>query len=348
MKPLCEVAISAWEEIAVHLREEAAWRAGSNGIEPASRYKASNSDKQFVLLEADFTVWEAMRNSAGEVYGQREHGDMFEQCEEMVEAGHNALESLLVRAGDEAGPMALESSWPLGGGWREGCHVRLTLRDFRGSFDDVEPLREQEFPAHLKQGSQRDPNKEYLGHVLGQVMAGYEVESVLESGHDPSHDLDLLESTGAVVARVECVSLTSRTGEHWLNTKKPLPQKTAKKLRFNWEARLSLSGPSENKWKALNADPGERKSRYVEFRDKLVKRIIWAESQMGTAVGAYNLANTRRLVMEDPEHEDLARVWLTAEESDGDSGGLSIRADGSSHGWLWPNEGEHLGTYTPN
>ena len=190
-------------------------------------------------------------------------------------------------------------------------------------------------------------------------MAGSRVEKHPVGGPGDTHDYDLFAVNDDVQARVECVELTSETAENWGSEhdsgqggtrrrgREARPRRRpATSPRFRWEARLSIRNPSADSWQPLHDDPkGTRKERRRSIDDWLISRALWAESQMGTAKGAANLANDRHGDPSDSwdEQDSEAGVspYFSAEEpaSDG-QGSLRVVFDGSSSGWGAPADGD--------
>lgn len=326
---------AAWEAISTHLRAEAAWRASRN-VEPIRRYETWECLGGYPL-RTEFSCWEAMTNAEGAVYGQMMVGDVFEQAEAMIEGGWRVLSSLrqrLADSGHHSGTIHAEDGASRGG-YRDGCWVRLSL----DPWPDIPMLEEPENapgPAFAGESGGEKGSEKYLRHVLERVMATSQVKKHEEGGEGDTHDYDLVAVDGKIEARVECVELTveapaSLSAHDW----EPSQCKGGSRLRFRWEARLTISDPAS--WRLLDGDKKALADRRGLIGGRLLERVLWAEEQMGTQKGAANLVDDRS----QPHGkgwrlgEDTgAKAHFSAEEPPpGESGSLLVHFDGSSTGW---------------
>ena len=270
---------SAWDGIAGHLREEAAWRAGREEIVPLPRYETRfrrDIPPRPIWLQAEFSSWGPILGSGGDVVGQNQTGDVFEQADAMIVAGGRALESLLAGIDwddDEATGRVVEAAWTPPGGWRDGCRARLALIDSGSSAGDgtVPEGRSVGRPPGMS-------TEERLGDVLRRAMVGCEVVEHPPGGPGDRHDFDLRPHGKEIVARVEATRLTSETAENWSNTRQKPKTGAGTGPRHRWRARPSLSDPSGGAWRPLDGDKNERRDHRTELERHLIERIVWAVS----------------------------------------------------------------------
>ena len=180
-----------------------------------------------------------------------------------------------------------------------------------------------------------NPSEVYLGMALRRVMAGCEVEWHRKGGEGDRHDYDLILPSGRVQARVECVELTSETFKHWADKHSACSKDV--ELKFRWEVALSVRDPSADIWWETDGDANVyRKELMRRIEEKLMERVLWAESKSDTADESKRLANSR----EDGEWRDMcnvmsARPRFEARTSEcGESGALEWCVDGSSTGFV--------------
>ena len=179
------------------------------------------------------------------------------------------------------------------------------------------------------------PSEVYLSEALRRVMAGCEVERHKRGGEGDRHDYDLISSGGRVQARVECVELTSQTFKHWADKHSACSKDVA--LKFRWDVALSVRDPTADVWWEADSDAnGYRKVLMGRIDEKLLARVLWAESESDTVEEAKKLSNSR----EDGEWREMCKVMSARPRFEvkaphsGSGGVLEWCVDGSSSGFV--------------
>ena len=334
---------TAWERIQEDFKANAEWRAISMldrakpGIGELNRYEDSEwIEGTLASLSATFIG--RAPNAEGQVVGQCQRGDVFEHAKMMVRLGDEALKSLLDRVGAYEADNSSVSD-VCGDATEGGCTVRMSVS--AGLLSIAWPEDRFSLPneaAEDRDDDQRPPDQrhsEAVGRVaLERVMIGYEVRLRDSQEFGDSHDWDLINrSSAAVRARIECVEVTSRTGETWTNTRLRLVRDSSG-LKFGWRASVSRKNPLASEWEEVESDDEKRKARSAAIEKGLLDRVKWIETQMGTPRGASNLANRRVWPQTgNPLQEHHAFPSFMAYEPQGDGHGCLRVEYGGSTGW---------------
>ncbi|MCQ3812385.1 MAG: hypothetical protein KTV68_17740 [Acidimicrobiia bacterium] len=293
-----------------------------------------------VSLKATFASWRLKKNNEGQEFGQEHKGDVFEQAEEMIEAGRRAVDSMLAQMTSDQDKNWYEERWPDKRGWRDGCYADLELRIVDGiDCSMYQPPKEAQVCGDEGRPDGLNPSERYLMSVLKRVMVGNEVVRHPEEGKGSTHDFDLLTADGLPVVRVECVELTNQAAKSWSRGGRDGGCRDAKlsakqKFNYQWEARITARNLSEEPWQTIHRQKTSRKKQLRVIEEKLAEIAVWAETQMGTPNGAANVAN-ERVRRESGVFPETVRPHLIAKEvGGGQKGGLITAYDGSSSGWF--------------
>ena len=297
------LAQQAWDRIVGHLHIEAEWRA-AHEVDDIRWYKHSEQfDGPEPGIQGDLsvvleTMLEGLDESGREFCVRG--GDVFEQVETMVGLGCEALDSLVarIRGGEDyTYPKRMNACFR-----GDGCFATIELlvfpRELPGWGEPHSGLTE----ADDRTLSPDRKRSEQVGErALARVMAGLQTRWNDETEGDGegkgTHDLDLVcPATNSVFAEVEITELTSETGRDWRSRERTGEPKlvtgSSKRLQYMWHASLSMGDLDSPQMRDLDESRIERSKVRKKTNEGLVAHLEWTETQMSTAQGAQNLANS--------------------------------------------------------
>ena len=118
-------------------------------------------------------------------------------------------------------------------------------------------------------------------------MVGWDLTWHDEDTEGGTHDLNLSwPGSSYPPSRVEITEVVSETEMQWSRAGSRLV-KNSRGLRNEWHVEMVLHDVLSGDWRD---DESNRMERSKEIDGRLLERLLWAESQMGTAEGAKNIA----------------------------------------------------------
>lgn len=322
-RQVIDSARAAWEELAAHLRTEAAWREDRE-VEAISRYVHSEP----MDISGDLPLGAVQATLLAS--GGRE--DVFEHAEAMIGLCRQTLDALLSQI-----DLQEPDSQPREEHRRDGdCVVGVKLDIVaQGLWQMLEESRarwngeEERAPDDSQASSGR--HSEMIGaQALARVMVGFNIQQ-RDASPEGTHDLDLIDAdSGEVRAKVEITELTNEAGRKFTNDISEKPKRVSesgKRLRFEWYVSMTLNDPPYE-------DNKEAKGKWKKANGELVSFLEWVESQMSTVEGVQNLA---RLRSQSPHKNPVttgARPHFNEVKESSGHGGLFVKYGGTLTKWL--------------
>ncbi len=288
-------ARAAWGRIAEHLVSESEWRMARD-VDVLDWYDTSepigdnSRGVPHIRVSAAFQRMVEAVDKAGHPAGYLQGGDVFEATSTMARLGQEALDALLARVdGVDLSEQDIASEERS----EDRCKVRLDIGVFRIGEALV---REPESSDALESDSQliehptgraRSYSELVCRRALERIMIGWDLDWHDEGKEHGTHDLNLSwPGSRLPPTRVEITEVVSETEKQWSKAGSRIV-KNSSGLRHQWHVEMVLHDALSGAWRD---DELNRMERSKDIDDRLLERLLWAESQMSTAKGARNIA----------------------------------------------------------